>query len=212
MESLKFKGELRTETGTKAAKAARRAGLIPCELYGGNENVHFAVSPKDVKDLVYTPDFRVSDIDINGKIYRAIMKSIQFHPVSEEILHIDFLKLDDGRQIKIEVPVRFTGVAPGVKSGGKLTQKLHRIQIKTTPEHMIDEVVLNISKVKLGQSVRVRDIKIGDKVEVLNNPNIPVASVTIPRALKTTEMEELEEEEGVEADAEAGAETETTTE
>ena len=142
MLTIQIKGELRLETGKRAAKAARRAGLVPCELYGGKENVHFSVSPKGLKDLVYTPDFHVTEIEVDGKVHRCIMKSIQFHPVSEEILHVDFLKLEEGRKIKVEVPVRFSGVAPGVKAGGKLTQKVHRISIKATPENLIGEVTL----------------------------------------------------------------------
>jgi large subunit ribosomal protein L25 len=194
MLTLQIKGELRPETGKRAAKAARRAGLVPCELYGGKENIHFAVTPKSLKDLVYTPDFHVAEIEVDGKVHRCIMKSIQFHPVSEEILHVDFLRLEEGRKIRIEVPVRFYGVAPGVKAGGKLTQKVHRVSIKATPENLIGEVSLDISKLKLGNSVRVRDVSVGTEIEILNNPSIPIASVTIPRALKSagTEEEELE--------------------
>ncbi len=208
MQSLKIKGELRTETGKQAAKATRKAGLVPCELYGSKENVHFSVQPQHLKNLVYTPDFYVADIEIDGKVHSAIMKSIQFHPVTEEILHIDFLKLEEGRKIKVEVPIRFSGVAPGVKAGGKLTQKVHRIQLKTTPENLIEQVTLDISKLRLGQSVRVRDIVVGDRIEVLNNPSIPLASVTIPRALKSAGPgeEALEEEaEGAEESTSAEA-------
>ena len=200
MLTIQIKGELRPETGKRAAKAARRAGLVPCELYGGKENVHFSVSPKSLKDLVYTPDFYVTEIEVDGKVHRCIMKSIQFHPVSEEILHVDFLKLQEGRKIKVEIPVRFSGVAPGVKAGGKLTQKVHNVSIKATPENLIGEVTLDISKLKLGNSVRVRDINVGKDIEILNNPGIPIASVTIPRALKSAGSEAEGEEEGVEGE------------
>ena len=208
MLTIQIKGELRTETGKRASRAARRSGLVPCELYGGKENIHFSVSPKSLKDLVYTPEFHVAEVEVDGKVHNCIMKSIQFHPVSEEILHVDFLKLEAGRSVKVEVPVRFSGVAPGVKAGGKLTQKEHRVSIKTTPENLIEDVTLDISKLKLGQSIRVRDIKVGEEIEILNNPSIPLASVTIPRALKSagaTDEEEEETEEGVTEGAEETA-------
>ncbi|MCB0685248.1 MAG: 50S ribosomal protein L25 [Saprospiraceae bacterium] len=210
MLRLQIKGALRSDTGRRASKAARREGLVPCELYGAKENIHFSVSPKSLKDLVYTPDFHVAEVDIDGKVYNCIMKDIQFHPVSEEILHVDFLKLEEGRKVKVEVPVRFSGMAPGVKAGGKLTQKVHRVSIKATPENLIEQVTLDISKLRLGQSVRVRDIKVGGEIEVLNHPSIPLASVTIPRALKSAgsaaELEEEEEIEEVTEGQEAAAE------
>jgi large subunit ribosomal protein L25 len=194
MQSITIQAELRTGKGKQAAKALRRAELVPCELYGGKENVHFSVSPKELKNLVYSPDFKLVDIEIEGKKHRSVMRSIQFHPVSEQILHIDFMVLEKNRKIKVEVPIRFEGVAPGVKSGGKLTQKVQRVQIKATPDHLVDQVTLDISKLKLGQSLRIRDIKLGDNIEVLNNPGIPVASITIPRALKSATGTGVEEE------------------
>ena len=216
MQSISIPGELRTATGKQAAKALRRAEMIPCELYGGKQNIHFSVSPKALKSLVYSPDFKVAELEIDGKKYRSIMRSIQFHPVSEEILHVDFLMLQSGRKIKVDVPVRFEGVAPGVKSGGKLTQKVHAVSIKATPEDLVDQVTLDVSSLKLGQSVRVRDIEISDKIEVLNNPGIPLASVNIPRALKSAtaegEGEEGEVEEGEVAEGAEAAEGETSTE
>jgi len=203
MESIKIAGELRKETGSKFAKAYRRAGMVPCELYGGDLNIHFTATPLSLKHLVYTPDFKVAELEIDGQSYRAIMKSIQFHPVSDEILHIDFLRLVDGSPVKVEVPVRFTGVAPGVKAGGKLTQKVHRVQIKTLPKDLVDQVVLDISKLKLGQSVRVRDIPVDSGIEILNNPGIPLASIAIPRALKSAGAGADGDEEGEGEDAPA---------
>ncbi|NND31623.1 MAG: 50S ribosomal protein L25 [Saprospiraceae bacterium] len=212
MQSISIPGELRTATGKQAAKALRRSEMVPCELYGGKENIHFSVSPKALKDLVYSPEFKVADIEIDGKTYRSIMRSIQFHPVSEQILHVDFLLLQDGRKIKVDVPVRFEGVAPGVKSGGKLTQKVHRVSLKATPEDLVDQVTLDISGLKLGQSVRVRDIVLNDKIEVLNNPGIPLASVNIPRALKSATEEAADEAaEAAEGEAAEGEEAATET-
>ncbi len=211
MQTVKIKGEQRTDIGKRAAKSIRRAGFIPCELYGSDENVHFSVTPASVKSIVYTPDFKLAEIEVDGKVYKSIMKSIQFHPVSDEILHMDFLKLEEGRKLKVMVPIKFEGVSPGVKNGGTLTQKLHRVEIKTTPDKLIDTIVMDISELTLGNSLRVRDIAVPDAVEILHNGSTPVATVAIPRALKSTatvdeegELEELEE--GEEASAEESTE------
>lgn len=204
MQTVTISGDLREGTGSKYARAARRAGLIPCELYGGDDNVHFTARPQELKSLVYTPDFKIANLTVDGKEYSAIMKSIQFHPVTDQILHIDFLQLVEGKSIKVEVPVRFYGTSPGVKNGGNLTQKLHRISIKTTPDNLVEEVKMDISALNLGQSLRVRDIVLEDSIEILNNPSIPVCSVIIPRALKSAEAgvaaEGEEDTEGAEAE------------
>ena len=213
MQTVSIKAEPRTDIGGNAAKSLRRAGLIPCELYGVGNNVHFAVKPADVKSIVYTADFKLAEVQIDGKKYRSIMKSIQFHPVTDEILHIDFLELKEGRKVKVQVPVQFEGQSPGVKNGGTLTQKLHRVDIKTTPENLIDTIVMDISKLKLGQSLRIRDIIVPEEVEILNNPSIPVASVAIPRALKSIGSgAELEDEEGEEGEESEEASEEATAE
>jgi large subunit ribosomal protein L25 len=185
MKVVAFKGEIRTDLGKKATKAIRYEEKIPAVLYGGDDTVHFTVTYKDVKPLVFTPDFKIAEVEIDGKTYRCILKDIQWHPVSDEIQHIDFLRLIDGHPIKVEVPIRFTGSAPGVRAGGKLQQAVRRIKIKTTPEKMVDIVDLDISKLEMGQSIRVRDIAAIDGVEVLAQPGTPVASVEIPRALRS---------------------------
>jgi len=205
MQTVAVSGELRTDLGRRASRTFRRNGLVPCELYGHGENIHFTVSPKDLKSLVYTADFKLAEIAVNGKTYRAIMKGIQFHPVSDEILHVDFLTLEEGRKVKVEVPVKFVGVSPGVKTGGKLTEKLKKVSVKALPKDLLESIELDISVLNLGQSVRVKDIEVGEGIEILNNPNIPVGTIEIPRALKSAE-EIAEEEAEAEAEAEAAAE------
>ena len=199
MQTISIKGEVRTGTGSSAAKALRRKGQIPCELYGSSENIHFSVTPNAVKSVVYTPEFKLSEIEVNGTKYKTILKSIQFHPVTDGIMHIDFLMLEKGRALKVMVPIQFEGASPGVKSGGILTQKLHKVEIKATPENLIDTIVMDISELNLGESVRVKDIEVPSAVEILNNPSIPVATVAIPRALISADELAEEEEEGVEA-------------
>ena len=205
METVAIKAESREAAGGKGARDVRRNGLIPAVVYGGEEVAHVAISLNDLRHAVYTPDFKLVDLDIDGKQVRCIVKDIQFHPVSEHIVHVDFLRLTPGQPVKVDVPVRFEGVSPGVRNGGKLTQKLRRISIKTTPEEMVDELVFDISSLVLGSSIRVKDAKVGPNIEILNSPSIPVASVHVPRALKGID-EEGEEEEGEEG--EEGAEGE----
>ncbi len=203
MEIVAIKGQVRSDVGKKSSKAVRKEGLIPCVLYGTKEVIHFSVDPKSVKDLIYTPDFKLAEIDIDGTVYKTILKDTQFHPVSDAIVHLDFLALVDGQKVKIEVPVRFKGVSPGIKLGGKLQQNLRRVKIKSTPEQMVGDLTLDISKLKLGDAIRVRDIAAIEGVEIMSPPGTPVASVEIPRALKSATSAAEGEEEEEEAEAEA---------
>jgi large subunit ribosomal protein L25 len=207
MLTLAISGTRRDEVGKKAAKAVKRAGLVPCVLYSrGKENVHFTVHPHDLRDLIYTKDFKLANLTVDGKSHRCIIKSVTFHPVKDTPEHIDFLELQDGHPIKVEVPLRFEGVSPGVRNGGKFAQSVRRIKIKATPELLVDEVVANISKLKLGESIRVRDIKVVEGVEIMNPGALPVAMVQIPRSLKGAGAIEEEEEGGEGAAEEAGEE------
>ena len=152
--------------------------------------------------MIYTPDFKVAEITLDGVAHRCIIKEVQFHPVSEKILHIDFLKLEADRPVQVEVPVRFEGSSPGVKVGGTLQQTLRRVKIKTTPENLVDQLFVDISDLELGHSARVRDLKVPNGIEVMNASGIPVVSVVVPRALRSATAEEGEQEEEVVAVAE----------
>ncbi len=185
MEVVAIKGQGREGLGKKAAKAARNNGRIPCVMYGGGEAVHFTTSPTEVKNLVYSGDFKLAEIEVDGVSHKCILKAIQFHPVNEAILHIDFLRLIGGHPVKVEVPLRFKGTASGVKAGGKLLQTVRKVKIKTTPEHLVDELSVDISHLELGQSIRIRDIKPTEGVEIINSPGIPIATIEIPRALRS---------------------------
>ncbi len=187
MEILTVKGEKRANAGTKFARADRKAGLIPCVIYGNSNNIHFTTTKKEVKAMVYTPDFKLAEVEIDGAKQKCILKDIQFHPVTDEIMHIDFLRLTEGHPVKVELPVRFKGVSPGVKAGGKLMQNMRRVKIKTTPENLVNELILDVSNLELGSAIRVRDIEKVDGVEVLSSGSTPVAFVEVPRALKSAE-------------------------
>lgn len=209
METIAFTGQPRETLGKKSTRAIRAQGNIPCVAYGGEDAVHFTVTPNDVKDLIYTPDFKLAEVTVDGNSFKAFVKDIQFHPVTDDIEHIDFLRLTEGRPVKVDVPIRFKGISPGVKNGGKLLQRLRRVRIKTKPEHLINEMLVDISKLKINQSIRIRDIdqKL-ETIEILNSPGVPVASVVTPRALRSATAaaeKEAEGEEGEEATEEEAA-------
>lgn len=201
MEIVSISTTSRTDVGRKGTKAIRNSGGIPAVLYGGGEVKHFATNLKEVKPLIYTPDFKVAEIDVEGTKHKAILKDIQFHPVSDEVMHIDFLKLIDGVTVKVNIPVAYEGVSPGVKEGGKLLTALRTVRVKTVPEKLVDKLIADISNTQLGEAVRVKDLQVGDGIQVMTDPNIPVASVNVPRVLKSVEAEGTEE--GVEGEAPA---------
>ena len=185
MNTVSVSTQLREEVGSRGAKTARAEGMVPAVIYGSNDPIHVLVNQKEVKPLIYTPDFKLGEISVNGSAIKCIVKETQFHPVTDELLHVDFLALTPGKKIKVEVPVRFVGNSPGVKNGGKLIQQLRKIKIKTTPENMIEEINVDISHLELGQVLRVKNVQVSTDIELLVNPSIPIANIEIPRALKS---------------------------
>lgn len=203
MQTIVVNGEAREELGKKATKAVRNSGKIPCVIHGDKETFHFTTTLNDVRHLVYTSDFKLAAVELNGKTHKCFVKDIQFHPVTEDILHMDLMELVPGRTIKVDVPLKFTGVSPGVRGGGKLIPKVRKIKIKTTPENLIDSLYADISELELGFSVRVRDIDGADGIEIMNSPGIPIASVEVPRVLRSATAA-AEGEEGEEGEEEGG--------
>jgi large subunit ribosomal protein L25 len=202
MDIIKVSGQPREQLGKKAAKSIRREGLVPAVLYGQGDPVHFTVRALDLRDLIYTPKFKLAEVSVGDATHRAIVKDYQFHPVTDELRHVDFLALQDGHPIRVEVPITFTGSSPGVRSGGKLQQSVRRIKIKTTPEHLVDNLTLDVSELELGQSIRVRDIDPIEGVEIQNPGGQPVATVEVPRALRSAATAEKK---AAEQDAKAAA-------
>lgn len=185
MKTVEIKAEKKDTAGKTAAKSIRKEGKVPCVMYAGVTATSFSANPMELRDVIFTPDFKLVHVNLDGKIVKCILKDVQYHPVTDQVMHVDFLELTEGHTIKVEVPVRFSGASQGVKEGGKLQQTLRRVKIKTTPDKLVDEIVMDIAHLKLGQSVRVRDIKPIDGVEVLNSSGIPIATIEIPRALRS---------------------------
>jgi large subunit ribosomal protein L25 len=155
---------------------------VPCILYSKEENITFNASPAELRSLLYTPDFKMAEIHLNGKVHNCILKEVQTHPLTENILHLDFLKLVKGTAVKVQIPLKLVGTAAGVKSGGKRMRTVH---IKAFSENIVSEVSLDVSNLELGQVMRIKDIKTPSGVEILNPGSTPVVGVEVPRALKS---------------------------
>lgn len=205
MQTEVFKAEAR-DASVKAAEI-RKQGRIPAVLYGPNVQEHFSVTHNDIKKLVYTPDFKVGQVELGGTSHKCIVKDVQYHPVTDQIRHIDFLVLKEGTKVKVELPVKFKGVSPGVKEGGTLMQSMRKVKVKLDPKDLVDELFIDISELTLGSAVRVKDIVISDNIELMVNEATPIASVEIPRALKSAQAAaEGEGEAAAPAEGEAAAE------
>ena len=189
MKTLEIIGYKRANLGKAQTKELRNESFVPGVLYGGAEQVHFYAPAILFRDLVYSPEVYEVDLNIEGTHYRAIMQDVQFHPVNEMLLHVDFLQLQDDKAVKIDIPVKMVGNSPGVMLGGKLVTKLRKLRVKALPANLPDFIEVDISELELGKSIKVSKIKAGD-FEILSNPLAPVATVTIPRALKSAQMEE----------------------
>ncbi|CAM3952658.1 50S ribosomal protein L25/general stress protein Ctc [Mucilaginibacter galii] len=188
MKSIAISGSPRENVGKRDAKELRYQGQVPAVLYGGATQTHFSVSAADLKPVVYTPVVQFIDLDVAGVASQAIIKDMQFHPLTDEILHVDFLLLDESKPVTIEIPILLTGTSPGVKMGGKLTQKLRKLRIKALPKDHLDTIEVSIEGLEVGSSVRVRDIKLPN-LTITNTPEDTILSITTSRALRQAEQE-----------------------
>lgn len=184
MKTVEIVGYNRETLGKKAAKDLRREGLAPCVVYGGEQPIHFAVPMILFREIIYTPEVCFVKINIEGVEKTAIVQDYQLHPVSEVLLHVDFLELKEDTPIKLDVPVSFVGNSPGMQQGGKLVAKLRKIKVKALPANMPESVEVSIEGLELGKSVRVGAITPAN-YEILYNDSVTVASVAIPRALRS---------------------------
>jgi len=181
MKSITIKGSERENVGKKATKAVRDAGMVPCVIYGGNQPVHFVADERAFKDLVYTPNAHTVVIELNGASFNVIMQDIQFHPVSDKILHIDFFQLSDDKEIIMEVPVKITGTSPGVLLGGVLRLNQRRLKVKALPKNLPDFVEASISELQMGNKLYVTKLETNN-FKLMHPDNTVVCQVRISRA------------------------------
>ncbi len=185
MKTIEIIGYYREDLSKQFTKKLRKEANVPGVLYGNKGTlVHFYSPMILFRDIVYTPDVYRIKLNIEGDIYDCILQDIQFHPVSEYIMHADFLELNEEVAVKIDIPVRFEGNSPGVQAGGRLMSKLKKIKVKALPDNLPDYISVDISKLQLGKSVKVKEL-VPENYEILVNPMIPIASIEIPRALRS---------------------------
>ena len=183
MKTFDVKGKVREAVGKKDATKLRKEEKVPCVLYGVEEPVHFYCEASDLRKLIFTPSVYLVNLDIDGAAHQAVMQDIQFHPVTDETLHIDFLKVTDDKPVKVSVPVKTKGYAKGMKSGGKLQVEMRYLTVSALPKDLPDAITIDITNLELGQSYRVGDIK-SENLNILNGKSVPVARIMVTRAAR----------------------------
>ena len=181
MKTIAVKATKRADFGKKAAKAVRREGLIPCVLCGNGESVSFSVDPREIKSLIYTPNSYIVEFDFDGKTEKAVLREAQFHPVREEILHLDFYRIAAGKPVSIAIPVRLTGNAEGVKVGGKLALSARKLIVSALVENLPDEIVVDVTPLGVGKTIFVGDLQF-DNIKFVTPATTAVCAVRVTRA------------------------------
>ncbi len=186
MKTITIEGHLRTEIGKKATRQVRSQENVPGVIYGGAEEINFYASAKAFKPLVYTGEFQLANVNVEGKTYTCILKDLQFDRVSDALDHVDLLELREDRKVVATLPIKFTGISVGVKAGGKLVTKIKALKVKTLPKYLKENIVVDITNLELNGNIRVEDVK-EEHYEIMNSPRIPIVSVVLTRQLKQEE-------------------------
>src|SRR6478735_6535313 len=193
MKSITIEGHLRTEHGKKAARQIRSQDNVPGVIYGGATEVNFYASAKAFKPLVYTGEFQLAEVKVDGKTYKCILKDLQFDKVQDSLIHVDLLELVGDKKVVATLPIKFTGVSVGVKGGGKLITKMKSLKVKALPKDLMETISVDITNLDLNGNIRVEDVKV-EGIEILNSPRIPIASVVLTRQLKQEEATAVKDE------------------
>jgi len=189
MKSITIEGQLRTDYGKKATRALRSQELVPAVIYGGEGEINFSAPATAFKNLVYTSEFMLADVKVDGKSYKCILKDLQFDKVSDLLNHADFLELSDDKKVIATLPVKYVGSSIGVKSGGRLITKIKSLKVKALPKDLREAIEVDITNLELNGNIRVQDVNVPN-IEILNSPRIPLASVVMTRQLKQEEATE----------------------
>jgi large subunit ribosomal protein L25 len=193
MKTITIEGHLRTEHGKKAARQIRSQENVPGVIYGGAEEINFYAPARDFKPLVYTGEFQLAEIKVDGKAYKCILKDLQFDKVDDSLIHVDLLELVDNKKVVATLPLRFEGTSAGVKAGGKLITKMKSLKVKALPKDLKETISVDITDLELNGNIRVEDVK-AENLEILNSPRIPIASVVMTRQLKQEEATAAKDE------------------
>jgi large subunit ribosomal protein L25 len=189
MKSVKIEGSTRSEHGKSATRRLRSEGKVPCVIYGGDKEIHFSAPLLAFRPLVYTPEFQLADVTVEGTSYRCILKDKQFDVVTDTLSHVDFLELVEDKKVTANLPLKYTGTPAGVKAGGRLETKMKTLKIRTLPKYLKEAIEVDITNLELNGNMRVMDVK-ADNMEVMNSPRIPIASIVMTRQLKQEATEE----------------------
>lgn len=196
MKSITLQGTSREQVGKKETKLLRNEGSVPCVIYGGEETIHFFVDERALTPILYTPDVFLMNIEIDGKTHQGVMQEMQFHPVTDKPLHFDFVAVVEGKPLTVKLPVNLTGSSIGVRAGGKLRQNARKLKVKGLVGNLPDAIEIDISKLKIGQSIKLGEINL-EGVEFMESPSSVVVAVKTSR--KAVAVEDEEEEEAAEA-------------
>lgn len=186
MKTVTIEGQLRTEHGKKAARQIRSQENVPGVIYGGATEINFYAPAKAFKPLVYTGEFQLANVTVDGKTYTCILKDLQFDKISDSLIHVDLLELVEDKKVIATLPLKFVGTSIGVKGGGKLVIKMKVLKIKTLPKFLKETIEVDITNLELNENIRVEDVK-DPNYEIQNSPRIPIASVVMTRQLKQEE-------------------------
>ncbi|MFM8591291.1 MAG: 50S ribosomal protein L25 [Sphingomonadales bacterium] len=186
MNTITIEGQLRTGFGKTATRQLRSQEMVPGVIYGGAQEVNFYAPAAAFKNLVYTPSFQIAEVKIDGKMYKTILKDLQFDKVNDQLTHVDLLELVEDKKVIANIPLKFVGASKGVKDGGKLITKMKSLKVKTFPKHLREQIEVSIDNLELNGNIRVEDVQISE-YEILNSPRIPIASVVLTRQLKQEE-------------------------
>ncbi len=186
MKTIQISAVARAEYGKKATKAVRREGLVPCVVYGGGDVVSFSVDSKELKQLIYTPNSFIVELNIDGKIEKAVLRDVQFHPIREQILHIDFFRVIENKPVSIAIPVRLEGTAAGVKVGGKLALSARKLIVSAMESNLPDEIVVDVTELELGKTIFVGDLAV-ENVKFVTPATTAVCAVRVTRATRSAQ-------------------------
>lgn len=196
MKTVSLSGSLRGNVGKKDAKRSRQQGLVPCVMYGGAQQMHFVIEESNFKHLIFTPEVKLAEIELEGSKHIAAIQDVQYHPVTDKILHVDFYEINQEHPFIISLPVLTTGTPAGVLKGGKFTKKYRKLKVKGLLKDMPENIILNVESLEIGQNIRVSDIHI-DNIQILDLQNAIVVDVQVTRASETgTTAEEAGKSEG----------------
>lgn len=194
MKSVSISGSPRENVGKKDAKAQRNRGMIPCVIYGGKDQKMFVVDERQFKDLLYTPEVRYAEVNINGDVRKAIVQETQFHAITDKLMHVDFLEVVDGKPITIEIPFKVKGTSPGVLKGGLLKKRVRKLKVRGLLENIPEEITADISSLDINDMTKISEIHI-DNLDIVDNPNKVVLQVVPTRGSAATATEEETTEE-----------------